>query len=180
MWLTVRGFANIINDAIVENVVSEKPSQSQSVNAGKTTAYGGEVSVNHKLSDVIEWFANYTYTTTEIQNDVDPDQDGANVPFVPENTINIGTTLNLPLDFRVITYLHIAGEIYDSTSKSGRNKFDSYELLNLKLQKTLIKRNTKQVDFYASFYNVTNNKFKMPWQFQDPGFSASGGIKAGF
>jgi hypothetical protein len=26
-------------------------------------------------------------------------------------------------------------------------------------------------------YNITNNKFEMPWQFQDPGFAVAGGLK---
>jgi len=180
LTLGVRGFYNLIDDQIVQVVVSEDPSQSQDINAGDTASYGVELSMTHKPLNWLSWFANYTYTQTEISNDTDPDQDGAQVPFVPEHMGNIGSTLTLPVDLEASLYLHVAGEIYDSSSKSGRTEFDSYELLNAKVRKGLIKRPTYNVDAYLDLYNLTNKEFKMPWQFQDPGFSAIGGVKVFF
>lgn len=177
----IRGFFNKIDDAIVENRVSESPSQSQSVNAGNTSAYGAEIEARQMFaSKGMEIFANYTYTETEIENDLDKDQDGAEVPFVPQHQGNIGLILNLPQDVMISAYLHLAGEIYDSSSKSGRKKFDAYETLNLKAKKMLCRDKNYQLDLFADLYNLTDNEFEMPWQFQDPGFSATVGIEAKF
>jgi iron complex outermembrane recepter protein len=178
--LGVRGFCNVVDDQIIQVVVSNNPSQSQDINSGKTTTYGLELSLDHKPLDWLGWFANYTYTHSEIDNDKDPDQDGAEVPFVPEHMGNIGVNLSLPMDTELSIYMHLAGKIYDGTSKSGRQEFDAYEVLNAKLRKTLVKRQAYRLDAYLELYNLTNNDFKMPWQFQDPGFSATGGIKAVF
>lgn len=178
--LGIRCFWNQVDDAIVENRVSEDPSQSQSVNAGETTSYGTEIEYRIRFLPYTEFFANYTYTHSEIQNDLDPDQDGAEVPFVPKHTGNIGINLTLPYDFTVGIYLHLAGKIYDSSSLSGRNEFDSYEILNMKINKVLVKNDHYSLNAYLDLYNITNNEFEMPWQFQDPGFSASGGIKVVF
>ena len=90
MVIGIRGFYNEVDDAIVENRVSENPSQSQSVNAGKTKSYGVELEIKHRFEKYAEWFANYTYTKTNIKNNVDKDQDGSNVPFVPNYMANLG------------------------------------------------------------------------------------------
>ena len=174
----VRGFYNIIDDQIVDIVVSETPSQSQSVNAGdQTKSYGAELELRHAPIESLEWFANYTFTHSEIKSKTDPDQDGAEVPFVPAHMGNVGMDLLFPHDFYVSVYLHLSGEIYDSTSKAGRNKFDAYEVLNMSVRKTLINEENRKIDLYLDFYNLTNNEYEMPWQFQDPGFAATGGIK---
>lgn len=177
---TVRAFVNVIDDAIVETVVSETPSQSQSINAGQTTAWGVEVDVRRPLTDWLGWFANYTYTQTDIDNEADPDQDGADVPFVPAHMGNVGLTLSLPWDIAVAGYLHLAGAIYDSTSRSNRRKFDSYEVVNVEVRKGLYRSEGRAVDLYVELYNITNKQFEMPWQFQDPGFSAMVGVQASF
>ena len=178
--LTVRAFLNNIDDAIVENVVSENPSQSQSVNAGETTSYGVEVGLRHRVTENVAWFANYTYTDSEVDNNVDPDQDGAEIPFVPENAANVGVEVSLPRDMRLDATLHYAGEIYDSTSKSNRRRFDSYEVLNVKLRKVLLAQSDYRLDLYVEVYNILNNEFEMPWQFQDPGTSGTAGLLATF
>jgi len=180
LTLSVRGFLNEVGDAIVENVVSENPSQSQSVNAGKTTALGLELAVHHLINERVAWFANYTYTSSDVDNDVDPDQDGAEVPFAPEHMGNVGVDLTLPYDVRVSAYLHVAGAIYDSTSKANRRRFDAHELLNMKLRKLLVSRDSFRLDAHLDFYNLTNNEFEMPWQFEDPGFYTEGGLTARF
>jgi outer membrane receptor protein involved in Fe transport len=118
--------------------------------------------------------------TNEGGGDDNPDQDGAEVPFVPEHMGNIGVDFRLPYDFTASLYLHLAGSIYDSTSKSGRSEFDGYETLNASLKKRLMDKPAYKVDAYVDLYNLTNNEYEMPWQFQDPGFSVLGGIKIGF
>lgn len=133
--------------------------------------------MQHDLLDWLGWFANYTYTHTEISNPTDPDQDGAEVPFVPEHMGNVGLDLRLPYAVTASVYLHLAGEIYDSTSKQGRTKFDAYELLNANIRKTMVTAPSYRVDGYVELYNLTDNQFEMPWQFQDPGFSVTAGIK---
>ncbi len=176
----VRGFYNLVDDQIVQVVVSENPSQSQDINAGDTTSYGAEVEARHRPLQWLGLFGNYTYTDTEIDNDEDPDQDGAEVPFVPEHMGNAGFDLYLPYDFTASLYLHVSGSIYDSTSKQGRTKFDSYEVLNASLNKGILDTPACRLDGYVDVYNLTNNEYEMPWQFQDPGTSVTAGIKATF
>ena len=178
--LGVRGFLNLVDDQIITVVTSKTPSQSQDINAGKTTSYGVELSSEYQLEKWLRLFANYTYTDTEIENDNDPDQDGTEVPFVPEHMGNIGVDVKLPYDVTASVFLHLAGSIYDSTSKSGRSEFNGYETLNASLKKRLLDSQAYKVDAYVDLYNLTNNEYEMPWQFQDPGFSAIGGIKVTF
>lgn len=177
LFLGARTFLNKVDDQIVDIVVSQDPSQSMSINAGKTTAYGVELELKHRLNSWLQWFADYTYTNSEVENPTNPDQDGVEVPFVPEHMGNVGVQTFLPYDIMAAVWLHVAGEIFDSTSKSGRNEFDHYEVLNAKIEKALLKAEAYKLDGYIDLYNITNNKFEMPWQFQDPGFAASGGFK---
>lgn len=179
-YFALRGFLNLIDDQIVQIVVSQDPSQAKDVNAGETTAYGLEVEMKYRFKPWLEAFANYTYTHTSVNNDLIDDQNGVQVPFVPEHMGNVGTTFFLPYDFRAAFWLHVVGEIYDSTSKTGRRAFDPYALLNIKLEKGVIQNDCLKLGAYLDLYNVTNEKYEMPWQFQDPGFSAAGGIKIVF
>jgi outer membrane receptor protein involved in Fe transport len=176
----LRGFLNQVEDAIVENRVSENPSQSQSVNAGKSTSYGLEAEIRHSFSPYADWFANLTLTKTDIKNDVDPDQDGSNVPFVPDYVGNLGVTAYLPYEFTISAYLQAVGSYYDSTSKSGRKSFGPYETINMKIQKTLFRTKDVKGNFVLDLINLTNNKYEMPWQFQDPGFSMFGSLELHF
>jgi outer membrane receptor protein involved in Fe transport len=108
---------------------------------------------------------------------VDPDQDGSNVPFVPNYVGNLGVFLDLPWDLKVSPYLHAVGKYYDSSSKSGRLQFGPYEVVDVKIQKGLFKGESYQMNLNIEFNNLFNRKFEMPWQFQNPGFSAFGGIE---
>jgi iron complex outermembrane recepter protein len=176
----IRGFLNKVNDAIVDNVVSNNPSQTQSVNAGNSTSYGVELEVKHKASKYLEWFANYTYTKTEIKNDVDKDQDGSNIPFVPDYVANLGVTTYLPWDLTISGYLRCVGQYYDSSSKSGRQTFGPYQTVNMKVTKGLYKTKDYGIDLIVDLINLTNNQYTMPWQFKDPGFSAFGSVSFRF
>ncbi|MDH7500524.1 MAG: TonB-dependent receptor, partial [candidate division NC10 bacterium] len=115
-----RGFYNKVDDAIVENRVSLDPSQTRSVNAGKAISYGVELEVNHRFNKYLSWFGNVTFTETKIENSVDSDQDGSDVPFVPRYVANLGVAVNLPWGTTVAPYVHAVGRYYDSSSKSGR------------------------------------------------------------
>ncbi|HEY9123252.1 MAG TPA: TonB-dependent receptor, partial [Bacteroidales bacterium] len=61
---SARLFYYSITDAIVENTVRQTPSQSKSVNAGKTIAKGFEIELKQKISKSLYWFANYTHFET--------------------------------------------------------------------------------------------------------------------
>jgi outer membrane receptor protein involved in Fe transport len=180
LMVGLRGFYNRIDDAIVENVVSHDPSQSQSVNAGKTHAYGVEIELNHMISKNIQWFANSTFTDTEVENGSDEDQDGSDVPFVPSFMANIGMIAKLPYGISIAPYFQYIGTYYDSTSKSSRSKFGDYGVVNLNAQKLLFKTPNYQANLSLDLNNLFDRKYEMPWQFQDPGFNAMARLEISF
>jgi iron complex outermembrane recepter protein len=173
----LRGFATIIQDAIIDNAVSQTPSQTQSINAGKSTSTGIEIEFGQRLCDVIRWFANYTYLSTKIKNSHNTDQDGTNVPFAPDNLANIGVDVTLSGGLQVHPTLNYGGKYYDSNSKSGRNSFMQGTVLNITASQLLVKGNGYATEIFIQLYNITDHKYIMPWGFQNPGFSASGGIR---
>ncbi|NTW33295.1 MAG: TonB-dependent receptor [Bacteroidetes bacterium] len=168
---SMRAFQNSVDDAIIDNVVRQSPSQTQSINAGKTNSKGIETSLKYRINDKIEVFANYTILDSKITNKLDTTQNGSQIPFVPENVSNIGYTLYLPCKIKVAQYIHTAGKIYDSSNKYARQEFNSHETINMSITKSISLSKKNSVDIYLNLYNITNNKYLMPWQFQDPGFS---------
>lgn len=179
--LSVRAFRNTISDAIIDSVVSEDPSQTMSENAdGETVAQGIEMDVQQRTDWGIDWFANATLTQSEIVAPGNPDQDGAEVPFVPGVMANVGATCYLPYRIEVSLMLHWSGRIYDSSSKENRNSFDSGELVNVMASKAFAVRGGRTVTVFVKLYNATDNKIDMPWQFQDPGFQGTFGVTAQF
>lgn len=174
--LGVRGFYNHLEDAIVTKRVFDDPSQSQDINAGKAKSFGVEVDFRHRVLPYLEWFANYTHTVSEISNPLDPDQDGVEIPFVPANMGNIGVSADFPHNFTATLYLHVAGTIFDSNSRKDRKSFEPYETLNAKLIKVIAKTECYEANVHLDLYNITNKRFDMPWQFEDPGFAAAGGV----
>ncbi len=178
IYLSVRAFNTKITDAIIDNVISQDPSQTMSVNAeGKTVAQGFEICVKQQIESKIEWFANMTYTRSEIDDPDNPDQDGAEVPFIPEFMSNMGITFFLPYNIEICPRVHFGGLIYDSSSKSSRNSFNSKELVNLTVSKTFSLNDEKSLYFFIKTYNLTDNKYEMPWQFRDTGFNITAGIR---
>jgi iron complex outermembrane recepter protein len=178
--LGIRGFLNKVDDAIVENVVSANPSQTKSINAGEATSYGVEITIDHKLTESLKWFANMTYTSTEVKNSLDPDQDGSDLSFSPDYLANLGVSATLPYKFTISPYLQWVGNYYDSTSISGRSKFGSYAVLNLKIEKTVYTTPGYELVATLDLNNLTDNKYEMPWQFQDPGFNAFASLELRF
>ena len=174
----VRGFLTQVSDAIVDNNVSvdASTSQSQSVNAGKTRSTGVEVTAEQYLAEQLSSFANFTYTRSKVTNPSDPDQDGANISFVPNWVANAGLTAQLPYQVTFSPYVNAVGRFYVSTSLSGRKAFGNFVVVSLKLQKTFTAR-AYQVDVWAVLNNITNKKYYQPWNFRDPGFNGMGYVQ---
>jgi iron complex outermembrane recepter protein len=114
----VRGFYNLTSDAIVDDVVSNTPSQTRSVNAGDARAYGLELVYDHYVSDRIHFFTNFTRTVSRISNPFDKDQEGAALSFVPGYLYDAGMDWNATGTCKLTPYLHAVGGYYDSTSKT--------------------------------------------------------------
>jgi iron complex outermembrane recepter protein len=171
--VSARGFYISITDAIIENIVSQDPSQTQSINAGETTSLGVEAEVKQLISSTIQWFVNYTYMKTEVK-------DAGTVPFAPEQVANVGANLILPFGLMVSPYLNYNHGFYDSSDKTSREFFKPGALLNINASQVIARSENHKVEAFGNFYNLTNNKYKMPWQFQNPGFSMMAGIRAIF
>ncbi|HPS14156.1 MAG TPA: TonB-dependent receptor, partial [Prolixibacteraceae bacterium] len=170
--LSLRAFSNQIKNAIIDNVVSQNPSQTMSVNTdGKTDVKGFEIGASQPIGNHFEWFANITFSDSKINDPTNPDQDGAEVPFVPRVMGNAGFSLSLPLSIEITPMAHWGGKIYDSSSKASRTAFSSKELINVKVVKNFSAKNKSNFSLFADIYNLTNNRFEMPWQFRDPGLS---------
>jgi len=171
--VSVRGFYLTVKDAIIDNVLSQNPSQTQSINAGQTTSKGIETEVKQLITNNIQWFANYTFMKTEVK-------DAGTVPFAPEQVANLGINLSTSYGLSFSPYLNYNNGFYDSSDKAGRSFFKPGALLNLNVSQVLAKTESYKIEAFGNFYNVTNNKYEMPWQFQNPGFSMMAGIKATF
>jgi outer membrane receptor protein involved in Fe transport len=169
--LEVRGFWNRIADVIVDNVVSQDPSQTRSVNAGEATSYGIEVAFDHAVSHTISWFANATYTDSEIVQPLDPGQSGAEIPFVPDWMANLGASFQLPHGVVISPYLRAVGTYYDSTALAGRRSFGEYFIPALRAQATIDAGAGAEVVLALDLNNLVDDRYEMPWQFQDPGFN---------
>ncbi|MFC1586052.1 TonB-dependent receptor plug domain-containing protein [Fibrobacterota bacterium] len=178
--LSTRAFFTVIEDAIIENVISKNPSQSMSVNTDKIVGKGLEFSVRQQIEKKICWFVNTTYTHSEISAPQDPDQDRAEVPFVPDMMTNMGLTFYLPYGIVLSPWMHFGGRIYDSSFKSNRSSYESSELLNVNVSKTFALNENQGFDVFVKAYNLTDNRFDMPWQFRDPGFAVNAGTSMAF
>jgi outer membrane receptor protein involved in Fe transport len=171
--ISVRGFYLSVNDAIIDNVVSQKPSQTQSINAGQTTSKGVEAELKQMITTNIQWFVNYTFMKTEVK-------DAGTVPFAPEQVANLGVNLSTSYGLSFSPYLNYNNGFYDSSDMASRSFFKPGTLLNINVSQILAKTESYKVEAFGNFYNITNNKYEMPWQFQNPGFSMMAGIKATF
>jgi outer membrane receptor protein involved in Fe transport len=99
---------------------------------------------------------------------------------VPKYSGNAGLTLSLPKDIFISPYLNAVGVYYDSTSKSGRLKFGPYQTVNVNVRKAFVTTSSGTFNLTVDLYNVLNQKYEMPWQFQNPGFSMFVGLEARF
>jgi len=173
-----RVFVNRVADAIVDNVVSKTPSQSQSFNAGKVQSRGVELTVEQSGRSSFRWFANLTMNHSEVQNPLVRDQDGTAIPFVPTYVANAGFTVSSTWhELSASPRLQVIGDYYDSTSRAGRACFGSYSTLNLRIEGALARRRDRVTSCVLDLNNLLNRRFAMPWQFRDPGFNASFGVE---
>ncbi|WP_297212156.1 MULTISPECIES: TonB-dependent receptor [Thermodesulfovibrio] len=172
LYFSLRGFYHITKDTIVENKISDTPSQTQSVNAGKAYTKGAEFEVQHFISDKFKWFSNLTLTDTEVKNSLDKNQDGSEISFVPDFIANAGFTANLPYGFTISPYFQYVGKYYDSTDKTKRKDFGDYSTVNLNIKKELFRTDKYYSNLILEINNLFDKKYEMPWQFQDPGFNA--------
>ena len=180
----LRGFNIVIDDQIVQIEVEGAP-QSQDINAGNTATNGAELEVTHRLSEMVEWFANYTYTNAEVKEHENEDLIGAKINFVPERVIGLGVHLTLAKGLRATITAQSYSGIYSDIKKDDPNKDDDdplpgYNLVNARVQYAVSTQDGYDLTLFLEPYNLTNQTFEMPWGFQDPGFSANGGLMVSF
>jgi iron complex outermembrane recepter protein len=168
--LGLRGFLNQASDAIVDIRVSDDPSQSQSINAGKARTVGLEASAQQRFFERSSAFVNATIVRSRISDSPDAGQNGAQVPFVPNVIANLGFVVDLPGRLQVAGFVNGVGTFYDSTSKADRKEFGPFIIPNARIQETL-PMNAFDVDFILALNNLINKKYDLPWQFRDPGFN---------
>jgi len=176
----VRGFLISIDDQIAQIVVPQAASQSQDINAGKTSTTGLEVEVRHSPVGWLQWHANYTYTKAEVKDNPNPDQDGADMNFVPQNVINLGARFALPGDLAASVNVQLLSSMKQNISKANPGELDGYELVTARIEKRFVDQDGREIRAYLEPYNLTNNDFEMAWGFKDPGFSATGGLTVSF
>ena len=175
----LRGFNILLADQIAQRAVPDAP-QSEDINAGNTTTRGAEVEITHRLNEQVEWFANYTYTSAEVtENTEDPSKVGAKINFVPESAIGVGVHLTFPQGLRATVTAQSYSGIYQDISKDAE-ALDGYILVNARLEQRVRTQDGYDLSLYLEPYNITNQTFEMPWGFQDPGFSANGGLMVSF
>ena len=86
-------------------------------------------------------------------------------------------TFTVPYGIELRPWAHFGGKIYDSNSRKRRNSYDSGALINVVITKEFELPAGKNLEAVIRLYNITDNKFKMPWQFMDPGFNATVGCR---
>jgi outer membrane receptor protein involved in Fe transport len=178
--LSIRGFYTIIHDAIVDNVVSQNPSQTQSINTGSSNSIGGEIELSHKIDQGFSWWINGTLLSTNIKNDLNIDQNDVNIPFAPKIVLNAGLNYTFPVGLTLSSVLNYNDGFYDGISKTGRNFFKQGLVINFYLSQVISKAEAYLIEGFAQLYNITNNCYEMPWQFKNPGFSVMAGVKITF
>jgi iron complex outermembrane recepter protein len=174
--LSLRGFYTILKDGIVDNVVSQNPSQTQSINI-ESDAAGGEIEISQRINSKLSWYINGTYSRSNIKNELNSDQNNVDIPFSPNYVLNIGGNMHLRSGFVFTPYLNYNGGFYDGISKSGRTKYIPGVIANIYLSQQIFKSSSCSLDCFARIYNLTNNSYSMPWQFKNPGISGMIGLK---
>lgn len=177
--LGIRGFYTILQDGIIDNVVSRNPSQTKSINA-ESTSKGVEIEISQRILSTITWYANGTYIMTNIINGLNPDQNNVEIPFSPNYIINIGGSFHTSSGFTFTPSLNYNDGFYDGISKTDREFYSPGILINAYISQRLAKSDLCTVECFTQLYNITNNGYEMPWQFINPGFSAMVGFKVNF
>jgi iron complex outermembrane recepter protein len=178
--VSIRTFYTIVDDAIVDKVVSRNPSQTQSINSGSAKSAGGEIEIAHQLSFSFSWFVNGTYMSTNNKNDLSPDENDVEIPFSPQFVANMGMKYYSPGGFTLVMTLNYNDGFYDGISKTGRNWFKPGFIINAYAAQNIAAFDAYDVECFAQLSNITNNKYEMPWQFQNTGFAGMFGIRVTF
>ena len=174
-----RGFYTILQNGIVDNVVSQNPSQSQSINT-ESTSKGGEIEVSQQINSNILWYVNGTYIKSNIKNKFNNDLNDVEIPFAPNYIVNIGGSFSTPSGLQFSPSLNYNGGFYDAISKTDRIRYKPGIVINTYIAQRIVKSELYTVAFFAQLYNITNNVYNMPWQFKNPGSSGMLGIKVIF
>jgi len=174
--IDLRGFLNTIGDAIVTNIVSAAPSQVRSENAGSARAMGFELDARYSPSATLSLFVNLTRTHTRVKDPSNADHNGTEIPFAPAELANAGVSLRLPGDIHAAAYYHWVGRYYDSTSRSSRQGFGHFGLVNARLYKDLVHNARHEVRLTLDLNNLTDRQYRMPFDFRDPGLNAFVGV----
>lgn len=178
--IEMRGFLNIIDDAVVTNTVDQTLNQTQAINAGKNTSYGFEVELKQEINSYIGGFANYTYTHSRVENDVNPDMNDVELSGYPEHMGNVGIFLLLPHEVKASTWLRLVGPVWNSTSKSQRVQLSGYELLCMKIETSFHIKDMFDIKPFLELNNMTNDHYQTIYYYQDPGFTLFGGLQITF
>lgn len=176
----LRGFYTVLSDAIVDNVVSQNPSQTQSVNSGSALCRGGEVEISMSVSSSFSWFANATWMITTNRNDLDTNQNNVEIPFSSKMVVNLGTMLTTPFGLTVVPFANYNSGFYDGTSITTRSFYKPGLILNLYASQRIAKIRAGALECFVQLYNLTDNTYEMPWQFINTGFSGQCGIRVTF
>ncbi len=175
--LGIRGFYTRVHDAIVDNVVSHNPSQSQSINSGSALSLGGELEISMAHGEMFSWFANLTYLFTNMLNEQDTDQNQVEIPFSPGLILNLGATLTTPFGLTITPHANYNSGFYDGTSRSGRSFYKPGFLLNVYISQRVASFSYGALDCFARLYNLTDHEYALPWQFKNTGFSGMVGLR---
>jgi iron complex outermembrane recepter protein len=180
MKVGTRGFLNLVDDVVVTRQISLEPNQTQAINGGKSTAYGAELWLQYVINPFWSWYANYTYTHTNVENEISPDMNDVELSNYPQHMGNIGTSFNLPYEIKATAAWRLVGSTWNSTSKKSRIKLGSYDVVDLKLEKSLFATSGYQTKIFLNLHNITNDQYALSYYYQDPGFTAMTGIEVTF
>jgi iron complex outermembrane recepter protein len=178
--IAARLFYSKVSEAIVDNIVSQNPSQTISQNAGSSNATGGELELSQKLSSSFSWYANYTLMKSNTRDNININQNDVRLAFSPENILNLGFLYSSVSGFIFSPALNYNGGYFDGIDRTNRKYFKPGVLLNLYISKRFSGNKSYPVDLFTRLSNITNNDYEMPWQFRNPGFSGMLGIKVTF
>lgn len=167
---SARAFYVKITDAIIEKIVSLNPSQTQSINAGQTDSKGIEIEIKQLVFNKFKWFANYTYLDSKVKGE-------SFVPFAPQHLVNIGFDIVFPYRINVSPTFNYNAGYYDSSSVTSRNFFKPGLMINLSAFKDFKIDKENKLTLFTQIYNLTDNKYEMPWQFKNTGIAETIGIK---
>lgn len=170
--LAARVFHNELNSAIIDNVVSTTPSQTQASNSGSATSTGIELDMRYAPLDTLYGFANLTLTHTRVKDPLNAGQNNTAIPFAPNQVGNIGITGTGFWGITISPYLHWVGRYYDSTDRYTRQEFGNYAVVNMRIQKELLRRQSSVLNLTLDLNNLSDQHYRMPWDFRDVGLNA--------